>query len=203
MRRVLFALLFYLAGLHAATSISTMTCSNGTVTVNATAHGLVAQQGFSITGSNVTAYNINSTAASVTANALTFKLPCSGAATGGTIQAAKQIINTGSSIRPDAGQVTFSYIFWFTTSIPVIPACAANVGGCVSAWSGASSAENAALSAGTTIEQVGTLAFAAATPAANVQTTIQGQYSTIQTAYAAFLLSGTGYWYNGTAWVNQ
>lgn len=203
MRRLLFALLFSLAGLNAATAISTMTCSGGTVTVNSTAHGFVAQQGFSITGSNVAAYNINSTAATVATNSFTFKLACSGSATGGSVQAAKQIINTGSSVRPDAGTVTFNYVFWFTTSIPVVPACAANVGGCVSTWAGASAAENAALSAGTTVEQVGTLALPAATSAATTQGIIQNQYSTIQTAFASFLLSGTGFWFNGTAWVNQ
>lgn len=198
MKRLLF-LLSLAVGIQAAT-ISTMTCSAGTVTVNATGHGLIAQQGFSITGSNVTAYNINSTAASITTNTLTFKLACSGSASGGTIVAAKQIINTGSSIRTDAGQVTFNYIFWFTTSIPIIPACSPT---CVSTYASASAAENAALNAGTTVEQVGTLAFAATSSAASVQATIQAQYGTIQTAFAAFLLSGTGFWYNGTSWVNQ
>ena len=202
MKKLTAVLMFSLFTVHSA-SISTMTCSGGTVTVNATAHGLVSQQGFSITGSNVPAYNINSTAASVSANSLTFKLPCSGSASGGTIQAAKQIINIGSSVRPDAGTVTFNYVFWFTTSNPIVPACAANAGGCISAWAGASAAENAAISAGTTIEQVGAIALPAATSAASTQSIIQGQYSTIQTAFASFLLSGTGYWFNGSAWVNQ
>ena len=53
MKKLLVVLMFSLFTLHSA-SISTMTCSGGTVTVNATAHGLIAQQGFSITGSNVT-----------------------------------------------------------------------------------------------------------------------------------------------------
>jgi len=53
-------------------SVSSITCSGQTATVNATAHGLVASQGFSLSG---TSPAFNSTASTVTANALTFVLP--------------------------------------------------------------------------------------------------------------------------------
>jgi hypothetical protein len=185
----------------AGVTISTITCSSGTVTVNATAHGITQYQGFSITGSSVGAYNINSTASSVTANAFVFVLPsgsCSGSATGGSVLPAKQIISTGSTAQTLQGTLTINYVFWFTTATPVpCPSC-------VSSWASASAAENAALVAGTTVEYVGSLPnIPSATSAATIQSEIQAYYATMQIAYAAGLLSGAGYWYNGTSWVNH
>jgi hypothetical protein len=184
------------------TTISTITCSAGVVTVNSTAHGIAQYQGFSITGSSVSTYNLNSTANSAATNSLTFLLPsgtsCNGSATGGTIQPAKQIIITGITSQVVQGTITYSYVFWFTT-VTVIP-CPS----CVSSWSGASAAENAALVAGTTVEYVGTLPnIAANTSPLTIEATAQSLYSTMQTAYGQGLLSGTGYWYNGSSWVNH
>ena len=55
-----------------ATTVTSITCSGQTATVNATAHGLVASQGFELTGS---AAQFNGTAYTVTTNAFTFKVP--------------------------------------------------------------------------------------------------------------------------------
>ena len=48
MKPILFAILFTL-GIHAAT-VTSITCSGQTATVNSTAHGLIASQGFSLSG---------------------------------------------------------------------------------------------------------------------------------------------------------
>lgn len=204
MRKLLFTLILA-ASLQAAT-VSSITCSGQTATVNATAHGLVASQGFSLSGTSAT---FNSTAKTATTNALTFVLPagtaCSGFTSGyTTIQAAKQIINTGSSTNVQNATVTIQYVFWFTTSLPTPLVCPGSPAVCpVSTWSGANAAENAALVAGTTVETVGALAVPSTTSAAALETLIQNQYGAVQSAYAAMLLAGTGYWWNGTAWVNQ
>ncbi len=201
MRKLLTALI--LAASVQAATISSITCSGQTATINATAHGIAVSQGFSISG---TAATFNSTAKTATTNALTFVLPtgtaCSGFTSGYTaIGPAKQIIVVGSSVNPQNATVTISYIFWFTTVTPVPLPCATTCP--TSSWAGASAAENAALVAGTTVEVAGSVAVAASTSAATIQTTVQGQYSAVQTGYGAGLLSGYGYWYNGTAWVNQ
>ena len=99
-----------------------------------------------------------------------------------------------------------NYLMWFTTSLPNPLSCTtvAGVTTCPkSQWPLASAAENAAILAGTTVEFVGQLSLPAATTATGAQTAVQAQYTTMQTAFANFLMAGNGYWFNGTAWVNQ
>ena len=199
MKRTLFLVLFCAGVSFASTSISTVTCSGQTVTVNATAHGLAQYQGFSIQGTSVSTYNINSTAATVAANSLTFTLPngtsCNGSASGGTIQAAKQIINIGSA--PTAsGNITINYVMWLTTSKPTITTA-------TSVWSGASAAENAAIQAGTTVEVSGSITVSPGTSAASISTTLTTTYSQIEASINSGFLGYTGYWWNGASWVNQ
>ena len=55
-----------------ATTVTSVTCSGQTATVNATAHGLVASQGFELTG---TSAQFNGTAVTVAANSFTFTVP--------------------------------------------------------------------------------------------------------------------------------
>jgi hypothetical protein len=198
MKKVIISFLAVTISMFGA-SVSSITCSGQTATVNATGHGLVASQGFSLSGTSGT---LNSTASTVTANALTFVLPtgtpCSGFTTGyTTIVAAKQIIDLSSSANPSAATVTLNYLYWFTTAYPN-PLSASTV----SAWSGASAAENAALVAGTTVETYGSLTIPASTAAASVQTMVISQYNAMQAGFAGYLLAG-GYWWNGTAWANH
>lgn len=200
MRNLLFALILS-AGILSAATISSITCSGQVATVNATSHGIAQYQGFSISG---TAGTFNSTANTASTNSLTFILPagtaCSGFTSGyTTIVQAKQIISIGNSQNPQYGNVTLTYLYWFTTVTPIVPACAPS---CVSAWSSASGAENAAISAGTTVEVQGAITVSASTSAASIQSTVISQYTAIQTAYGNGLLSGIGYWYNGSTWQN-
>lgn len=119
-----------------------------TVTTSA-AHGLIANQGFSIAGVTDSANfpNFNGTILTQPSST-TFTYNSTGSnasSSGGTAVAAKEVvvleIQTESS-----GRTSIRYLLWLTTTVPFpkpnIP----------SAWSGASAAENAALAAGTTIE---------------------------------------------------
>jgi hypothetical protein len=200
MKRLL-AILFLLVttALAQATTVSSITCAGQTATVNSTAHGLVASQGFSLSGTSPT---FNSTTATVTANSFTFILPatnpCSGFTSGYTAVApAKQIIELSSVANPMPATVTMNYLFWFTTMYPnPLPA------NTQSAWSGASSAETAAIVAGTTVETVGQMTVGAAMPAASVTSQIVSQYNAMQTGFAGYLLAG-GYYWNGVSWIHQ
>ena len=197
MKPILFAILFAL-GIHAAT-VTSITCSGQTATVNSTAHGLIASQGFSLSG---TAGTFNSTASTAATNSLTFVLPagkaCSGFTNGYTaIVPAKQIIEFGSVANPATATVTLNYLYWFSTAYPnPLPA------GTVSAYANASAAENAALVAGTTVEIAGSLNLPASALATDVQNAVITQYNAMQTGFAGYLLAG-GYYWNGTAWSNQ
>ena len=198
-----------------ATTVTSITCSGQTATVNATAHGLVASQGFSLSGTSPT---FNSTAWTVTANAFTFmlpaSLPCSGFTSGYTaVVPAKQIIDLSSTANPGAATVTLNYLYWFTTAYPNplpctlpvtsgTPPVTTNTGCPQSVWAGASVAENAAIVAGTTVETYGQLTIPAATSAATVQTTVISQYNAMQVGFAGYLLAG-GYFWNGSAWANH
>jgi hypothetical protein len=186
-----------------ATTVTSITCSGQTATVNSTAHGLVASQGFSLSG---TAATFNSTTFTVATNSLTFVLPagvpCSGFTSGYTaIIPAKQIIDLGSAANPSTATVTLNYLYWFTTAYPNPLPCPNSI--CpTSQWSGASAAENAAIVAGTTVETVGQINIPASTNAPTVQTIVISQYNAMQVGFANYLLAG-GYWWNGTAWTNQ
>jgi hypothetical protein len=200
-------LLFALSLSGWATTVSSITCSGQTATVNSTAHGLIAGQGFSLSGSAAT---FNSTASTVTTNSLTFVLPagqsCTPFTSGYTaIGPAKQIINVSSFVTI-AGNITINYVSWYTTIAPTPLAC--NLGtsgtGCpVSQWNGASAAENAAIVAGTTIEVPGSITFAAGATSAAISTNLVSQYNAAQASYTSGFLGYAGYWWNGSAWVNH
>jgi hypothetical protein len=217
--KTILALLIFGLSLQ-ATTVSSITCSGQVATVNATAHGLVASQGFSLSG---TAGTFNSTVGTaggaVTANAFTFTLPtgtaCSGFTSGYTvIVPAKQIIDLNSSANPANATVTLNYLFWFSTAYPnplsvfcttaaPIPPATVGITTCPqSVWSGASAAENAAILAGTMVETYGQLTVPANTSSGTVTTQIIAQYNAMQTGFANFLLAG-GYFWDGKAWANH
>jgi len=198
-----------------ATTVSSITCSGQTATVNATAHGLIASQGFSLSGTSPT---FNSTTGTVTANSFTFTLPagtaCSGFTTGYTAVApAKQIINVSSFVNSQ-GNITINYISWYTVTNAVPLACnlpvtsgnppvTTNTGCPVSQWAGASAAENAAILAGTTIEVPGSTTFAASTSSTMLSGNLVALYNAAQASYTSGFLGYAGYWWNGTAWANH
>ena len=190
----LFAVSAFAQSLSAAT-ITSITCSGQTATVNATAHGLIASQGFELTG---TAAQFNGTAATVTTNAFTFTVatgtPCSTFTSGYTsVNPAVQVVALPAQANPTAGTTTLTYLYWFTTVYPS-PLSA----GTKSVWTGANAAQNAAIVAGTTVEFQGSTAFAASTSTSTVQSTILSQYQTEQVSFANFLFAFGCY--NGTTW---
>jgi hypothetical protein len=196
--KTIFATIILTVGLS-ATTVTSITCSGQTATVNATAHGLVASQGFSLSG---TAATFNSTTSTVTTNALAFVLPsgtaCSNFTSGyTTIVPAKQIIELGATASAGNATVILNYVYWFTTQFPnPLPSST------VSVWSGASAAETAAIVAGTTVEIPGQLSLPATTTATGAQTAVTAQYNATQTGFANFLLAG-GYFWNGLTWANH
>ena len=209
MKTLLLSMLFGVGLSAAGVSISTITCASQIVTVNATAHGIAQYQGFSIAGSSVATYNINSTAGTATTNSFTFTLPagtsCNGSASGGTVLPAKQIIAV-SMMPVGNGSVTIDYLCWYTTVLPTPLVCNLGTNGTscpISAWPGASAAENAAIVAGTTVEVPGTVTFAATVPAATLSANLVAQYNAVQASYTTGFLGYAGYWWNGKAWVNQ
>jgi hypothetical protein len=206
------AILILSASAFAAT-VTSITCSGQTATVNATAHGLVASQGFSLSG---TAATFNSTASTVAANSFTFVLPagtaCSGFTSGYTaVVAAKQIIDIAATPNPTAvggPTVTLTYLGWYTTVFPRALCSSAGVPippltTCpVSQYTAISPAEQAALWAGTTVELQNQVTYPASTSAATVSSGAVTQYNAMQAGFAGYLLAG-GYFWNGTAWAQN
>jgi len=204
MKRLLLSLICAFSLSAAGVSISTITCTSQVVTVNCTGCGIAQYQGFSIAGTSVGTYNLNSTAATASANTFTFAIPiaCNGSASGGTVTPAKQIINIGMVPNVANATVTIQYAWWLTTSTPVIPSCAATTS-CTSAYTKASAAELAAIAAGTTTEAVGQMSCGSSTAALiSCGTQLIANYQAAQ-AYQQVNNAYVGYWYNGTAWVNQ
>jgi hypothetical protein len=122
MKRIFVLLIF--AALSQAATVSSITCNAQVATVNATAHGLIASQGFSLSGTAGT-YNstVGTAGGAVTANTFTFTLPtgtaCSGFTSGyTTVVPVKQIIDISSSANPANATVTLNYLYWFTTAYP-------------------------------------------------------------------------------------
>ena len=127
-----FLAILILSALASAATVTSITCSGQTATVNATAHGLIASQGFSLSG---TAATFNGTASTVSANSFTFVLPagtaCSGFTSGYTaVVAAKQIIDIGATpnpLAPGGPTVTLTYLGWYTTVYPTALCTSAGV----------------------------------------------------------------------------
>src|SRR2546427_13112887 len=96
MKKFLLSLLFLLlAPPSFATSISSVSVSGSTLTVNSTAHGLAVNQGMCITGSSIAVDNVCGVVVTVpNANSFTFVLTggllC--AASCGSVNPAKQIL---------------------------------------------------------------------------------------------------------------
>jgi hypothetical protein len=190
-----FLLLSLAVSLQAATATS-ITCSGQTATVNATAHGLVASQGFELTGASP---QFNGSVVTAATNSFTFTVPvgtaCSIYTSGYTaVAAAQQIIELPGTANPQNGTVSENMLGWFTTVYPnPLP------GNTKSVWSGANAAQNAAIVAGTTVEMYISFTVPANTSAASVQSQALTLYNTMQAGFAGYLLA-TGYCYNGTAW---
>jgi hypothetical protein len=197
--------LFALAVGLQATTVTSITCSGQTATVNATAHGLVASQGFELTG---TSPQFNGTAVTVTTNSFTFTVPtgtaCSTYTSGYTaVNAAIQLVQLPGVANPSNATVTEQVLGWFTTAYPNPLPCNLGANGTtcpVSAWPSANAAQNAAIVAGTTVEMYIPLTVAANTAATSVQSQLQTLYNNMQTGFAGYLLA-QGYCYNGSAWV--
>jgi hypothetical protein len=183
-------LLFVSACSLLAATVSTVTCTGGVATVTV-ANSLVASQGFELTGTSVTSYNINGTAISANASSFTFAASCNGTATGGTFAPAVQIINMG--VAPTASGATISYLFWLTTLSPV--ACP----GCTSLYPKINAAQLAAVQAGTTIEQSGSFGITPTETTAQMNTQILGLYTAAQVTVTQGLSQFVGWCYNG-AW---
>ena len=181
-----------------AATVSSITCSGQTATVNATAA------------------TFNSSASSVSANSFTFVLPagtaCSGFTSGYTaVVAAKQIIDIAATPNPLAvggPTVTLTYLGWYTTVFPTALCSSTGVPippltTCpVSQYTAISPAEQAALWAGTTVELQNQVTYPASTPAATVSSGAVTQYNAMQAGFAGYLLAG-GYFWNGTVWANH
>lgn len=191
--KAILALIFSLGSLLAAgTSITSITCTGSVATVTV-ANTLIANQGFEITGSSVSSYNINGTAVSANSTSFTFKITCNGSATGGTFQPAWQYITL--SIVPNQGGFTITDAFWLTTTTPV--PCAS----CTSQVSTASAAQIAAIQAGTTIEQIVNFPITSTESPAQMNTQVTAMYNQLQASFnAGGLTQYTGYCGYGTTW---
>jgi len=200
MKPILLSLLVSLS--LGATTVTSITGSGQTCTVNATAHGLAASQGFELNSGQTNQFN--STVVTASTNSFTFTLPAGSACstfTSGytTVNAAIQIVELPGVALVNTGQVSEQALYWFTTVYPNPLSCPNSV--CpVSQWAGANAAQNAAIAAGTTVEINAAITVAANTVATAVQTLFQNQYNTMQAGFAGYLLA-QGYCYNGTAWV--
>jgi hypothetical protein len=121
-----FTIIFIAAGSMFATTVSSITCSGSTVTVNATAHGLSAVQGFILSG---TEPQFDGTVGlNPTTNAFTFALPvwatCASFTSGySAVVPQQQIIQLPGVPIPSAGQVNEQALFEFTTIYPNQLAC--------------------------------------------------------------------------------
>lgn len=145
------------------TNISTMSFAAGVLTVNSTAHGLIANGGFCIMGS-IGNDNFCGTVLTIT-NANTFTTKWSGgvlcAALCGTVRPAKFFLIHGDPPFPAQGELVITYCIWNTTTTPLpqvgaVSACAADeTDGTLLGL------ENAALTAGTIVETVKTETFPA------------------------------------------
>ena len=191
--KTLIGLFFALTAAAQSATISTITCSGGVATVTV-ANSLTASQGFEITGSSVSTYNINGTAATATSTSFTFNTTCNGSATGGTFTPAPQILVLALTV--SNGILTATELFWNTVITPI--PCVT----CTSLWPTATAAQIAAIQAGTTLETAQTFNFPITTSTATLNSTVASRYTAAQAAYALNLTQYVGYCYNGTTWVN-
>lgn len=171
-------------------AISSISVAAGTVTVNATAHGLAVNEGFSLRSTTGGTYDFNGTVLTATANSFTFaqgSLSAAGqAGAGGLVFPAKQVIVLATTQSAGSPELQVQYAMWLTTAQP-IPAAGA------SAWTGASAKEVAAIAAGFVIERIDTKSFAKGDTKAAVQQELQNEYNQQQAALAAATQPGQFY----------
>jgi hypothetical protein len=174
--------------------------ANVTTVVTATAHGLVAGQGFALSGVSNATFNGNGTIATVpTTTSFTFAQTGANVATsalGGSVLPARQIIILEVA-DGDPGQLRIRYALWLTTATPVVqPSTTTSV------WSGVSAAENAAIVAGTTVEKVKTDQFPKTFAKVDIQAFLAKDYAAEQQQLASTTQPGTffGVFFDGTGW---
>jgi hypothetical protein len=189
MRRFSLMLLLLAASCFGATAtpvtISTTSVVGSTVTINATAHGLTANQGFCVSGSSVSNNNICSTVATVpNGNSFTFTLAGATACASscGTSVAAKQVIVL-SILSPNGFEIQVNYLLWLTSNQGISGSASSN-------WSGANTAEKNAIAAGTTIEIARSKTFANTATKTEIQAQLQKDFATQQAALAATVQPG-------------
>jgi hypothetical protein len=184
-----------------ATPVAVTSCSSsgGVVTVTCSAaHGLSANQGFSLQNTSNPSFNLNTTVASVTSSTVfTFNLtiPDGTTSTGGTSNPAKEIIILNVNPFGSNSTITVKYLLWLTTVNPV-------AGTQTSAWVGASIAENQAIASGTTVELSRSINVSATITKAQLEAAISSDFTAQQAAFAAVPAPGAffGVCYDGTGW---
>ncbi len=158
--------------------------------MNATAHGLLANQGFSLRATTGGTYDYNGTVVSASANSFTFaqgSLSAAGqAGAAGLVFPAKQVIVLSTTQSEGSPELVVQYALWLTTAQPI-------PGPGASAWAGASAKEVAAIAAGFVVERVDTKSFAKGDAKAAVQAELQNEYSQQQAALAAAVQPGQFY----------
>lgn len=176
----------------AGATVSSVAVSGGTATVTtSTAHSLVVNQGFCLTGTpNICGVVL--TAPTATTLTFTPNAVISACASGcGPAVPAKQITVLDTSA-PTANTWSVNVVFWLTTTQPIKSSGS-------SAYSGATGAENAAIAHGDFIEVHRTYPFSTSYPIANVKAEIQADYASAQATLAASIQPAQyyGVYYNG------
>lgn len=198
----------------AAANLSSVARTNNVVTVtSATAHNLLANQGFCIAGSGDASFNICGTVASVTSGTVfTFNQQATNLSVGagGTVTAAKQIIVLDLDPNSTPGYVNVHFLCWLTTVNPLPIGTGStwtptNTNGSTAGSAGPSTAEVNAIKAGTTVERSHTISFANTASTGNMQTALQ-QFCAKDQANLQTSIQPAAYYgafYDGAAWGAQ
>lgn len=179
-------------------AVSSIASVSGVVTVTTSAaHGLVANQGFSLQNVLNPIFNLNGTVLSVTSTTV-FKFNLSIADTsssGGTVGPAKEIIILTTDPFLSNSTISVNYLLWLTTSTPSAVST-------LSAWKGASTQENSAILNGTTVELSRSVTFSTTITKAQLEAAIQQDFATQQAAFSAVPPPGAfyGVCFDGIGW---
>jgi hypothetical protein len=184
-----------------ATPVAVTSCSSlsNVVTVTCSAaHGLAANQGFSLQNTTNPTYNLNGTVAGISSTTVfTFNLtvPDGTSSTGGTSQPAKEIVILNTNPFGANNTITVRYLLWLTTVNPV-------AGTSTSAWNGASIQENQAIASGTTVEISRSISLSATITKAQLEAAVALDFAAQQAAFVAAPAPGAFYGvvYDGTGW---
>ena len=177
-------------------SVSSVSRSGNVVTVTCAAPcGIVANQGFQLSGVTDTSFNGNGTAVSGSGSTFTFnQTGANASSSGGQVLPAKKVIIL--SVLPSVSGIQVSALCWITTVAGITVSSG-------SAWSGASAAEVAAINAGNVQEKALTPIYGNGTTKASIQTDLQNQCSTLQSTLTnAAVQPGqfTGGYFDGAGW---